>query len=352
MSSSAQAQRQSNASSRAITATSTSSSMEQVSYRPVAELQSHGINVSDIKKLEEAGFYTVGSVLQAPMRTLVLIKGLSEAKVEKIRIAGKKLDVRGSVFKTGLEAKQKRQSVVSITTGSDGLDKILGGGIETSSLTEFFGEFRTGKTQICHTLCVTTQLSFGNHGGQGKVIYIDTEGNFRPERIESIADRFGLDRSQCLDNIIVCRVYSHEEQMDVLKPLAALLSDPDQGPFRLVIVDSVIALFRVEFSGRGELSERQQKLGQYLSQLVKISEEFNVAVALVNQCMADPGALSMFGPVIKPVGGHVLAHASTTRVMLKKGKGDERIAKIFDSPLMPEEDATFRITNGGIDNPA
>ncbi len=183
------------------------------------------------------------------------------------------------------------------------------------------------------------------------MLYIDTEGNFRPERVISISERFGLDPTETLDNIIICRVYSHEEQMEALKPLAALLSDIEQGPFRLVIVDSVISLFRVEFSGRGELAERQQKLGQYLSKLVKISEEFNIAVFLVNQVVADPGALSMFGPVVKPVGGHVLAHASTTRVMLKKGKGDERIAKIFDSPSVPEAEATFRITNGGIDDP-
>ena len=311
-----------------------------------------GINVSDIKKLEDAGYFTVGSALQAPKRELVSVKGLSEAKVDKILDVARKLDCRGSIFKTGGEVKAKRNDVISITTGSESFDKILGGGIETSSLTEVFGEFRTGKTQLAHTLCVTTQMSFANHGGQGKIIYIDTEGNFRPERIEAIAERFGLDEKQTLDNIIICRCYSHEEQMDVLKPLAALLSDVDQGPFRVVIVDSVIALFRVEFSGRGELADRQQKLGKYLSHLVKMSEEFNIAVFLVNQCMSDPGALSMFGPVVKPVGGHVLAHASTTRIMLKKGKGDERIAKIFDSPLMPEDEAVFRITNGGITDPA
>ena len=248
----------------------------------------------------------------------------------------------------GIEVKEQRQQVIHMTTGSSALDKILGGGIETRSITELFGEFRTGKTQLAHTLCVTSQMSFANNGGQGKVIYLDTEGNFRPERIEMIAERFGLDPEQTLDNVIICRVFSHEEQMDVVKPIAALLADTDQGPFRILIIDSIIALFRVEFSGRGELSERQQKLGQHLSALVRIAEEFNIAVVVINQCMADPGAMSMFGPVIKPVGGHVLAHASTTRVMLKKGKAEQRIAKIFDSPLMPEEEATFAITNGGI----
>ncbi len=140
--------------------------------------------------------------------------------------------------------------------------------------------------------------------------------------------------------------------MEIIKPIAALLADPNQGPFRTLIVDSIIALFRVEFSGRGELSERQQKLGAHMSSLTKLAEEFNIAVFIINQCMADPGALSMFGPVIKPVGGHVIAHASTTRIMLKKGKAELRIAKIFDSPLMPEEEATFAISNGGIDDAA
>eukprot|EP01036_Dinobryon_divergens_P028595 gene28595-37564_t len=303
----------------------TSVASDDASFRVVEDLQSCGINVSDIKKLQEAGLHTVGSVLQVSTRDLIAIKGLTEAKVEKIKEAARKLDCRGGLFKTGLEMKEKRKAVIKMTTGSTALDKILGGGVETCSITELFA-----------------------HGGQGKVIYLDTEGNFRTERIESIADRFGLDVEQTLDNIIVARVFSHEEQMDIIKPIAALLSDPNQGPFRLLIVDSIIALFRVEFSGRGELSERQQKLGQHLGQLVRIAEEFSIAVVVVNQCMADPGAMSMFGPVIKPVGGHVLAHASTTRVMLKKGKGEQRIAKIFDSPLMPEEDATFQISNGGI----
>lgn len=167
--------------------------------------------------MQEAGLVTIGSVLQTATRDLLSIKGLTEARVEKIKEAARKLDCRGGMFKTGQEMKEKRKHVVHITTGSTALDKILGGGVETSSITELFGEFRTGKTQLSHTLCVTSQLSFESKGGQGKVIYLDTEGNFRPERIESIADRFGLDVEQTLDNLIICRVFSHEEQMGNLK---------------------------------------------------------------------------------------------------------------------------------------
>lgn len=234
------------------------------SFRLIEDLQQMGINMSDIKKLQDSGLVTIGGVLQCSTRDLVAIKGLTEARIEKIREAAKKLDCRGSPFKTGTELREKRKNVLKVTTGSSALDRILGGGIETASITELFGEFRTGKTQLAHTLCVTSQLSYSMKGGQGKVIYLDTEGNFRPERIEAIAQRFGLDSDQTLDNIIICRVFSHEEQMEIVKPIAALLADLDQGPFRLLIVDSIIALFRVEFSGRGELSERQQKLGQHL----------------------------------------------------------------------------------------
>jgi meiotic recombination protein DMC1 len=305
------------------------------------------VNVSEIKKLKDSGLMTIGQVMQQPMRHLVNIKGLTEARIEKIREACRKL-LPQTNFKTGLEVKAKRQQVIKITTGSDAFDKILGGGIESGQIVEVFGEFRTGKTQLAHTLCVTSQLSFDSKGGQGKVIYVDTEGNFRPERIEEISERYGLDSNQTLENIISVRVFSHEEQMEIVKPIAGLLSDPDQGPYRVLIIDSIISLFRVEFSGRGELSERQQKLGIHLSHLEKLAEEFNIVVLILNQCTADPGALAMFGPVIKPVGGHVLAHASTTRIFLKKGKGEQRIAKIYDSPLVPEAEALFAITPGGI----
>jgi meiotic recombination protein DMC1 len=333
---------------RVATSNSIVEELGAVTYRVVDDLQSVGVNVSEINKLKEAGFHTIGQVMQQPLKVLIDIKGLTEARVEKIREACRKLNPNASIFRTGIEVKSKRKQVIRITTGSAAFDAILGGGVETGQITEVFGEFRSGKTQLCHNLCVSSQLSFASKGGQGKAIYIDTEGNFRPERIESIAERYGLDSDQTLENIIHCRVHTHNEQMDIVKPVAALLADPDQGPYRLLIIDSIISLFRVEFSGRGELSERQQKLGIHMSQLEKLAEEFNIVVIITNQVMADPGALAMFGPIVKPVGGHVIAHASTTRVHLKKGKGEQRIAKIFDSPLMPEAEATFQISEGGI----
>ncbi|KAM0839130.1 hypothetical protein ACQ4PT_060509 [Festuca glaucescens] len=267
-------------------------------------------------------------------QSLTGIKGLSEAKVDKICEAAEKLLSQG--FMTGSDLLIKRKSVVRITTGSQALDELLGGGIETLCITEAFGEFRSGKTQLAHTLCVSTQLPLHMHGGNGKVAYIDTEGTFRPERIVPIAERFGMDANAVLDNIIYARAYTYEHQYNLLLGLAAKMAEE---PFRLLIVDSVIALFRVDFSGRGELAERQQKLAQMLSRLTKIAEEFNVAVYITNQVIADPGGGMFITDPKKPAGGHVLAHAATIRLMLRKGKGEQRVCKIFDAPNLPEGEA-------------
>ncbi|KAA6372579.1 MAG: putative Meiotic recombination protein DMC1 [Streblomastix strix] len=313
-------------------------------YIEIDKLQDLGINVADLKKLKESGCYTVQSLQMRTKKDLLNIKGISEAKLDKIIDAVHKLIFSG--FITGSQQLTKRREVVKITTGSKELDTLLGGGIETMSITEIFGEFRTGKTQLAHTLCVTTQLPLDVGGGNGKIAYIDTEGTFRPERIEPIATRYGLDAGAVLDNVIFARAYTHEHEMQLLSQVCAKMAE-DQ--FRLLIVDSVTALFRVDFSGRGELADRQQKLAKVMSTLMKIAEEFGVAVIVTNQVVADPGAAAMFtADPKKPIGGHIMAHASTTRLFLRKGKGEQRICKIYDSPCLPESEATFSINSDGI----
>ncbi|XP_067344035.1 meiotic recombination protein DMC1/LIM15 homolog [Channa argus] len=319
---------------------------EESFFQDIDLLQKHGINMADIKKLKSVGICTVKGIQMTTRKALCNIKGLSEAKVEKIKeAAGKMLNVG---FQTAFEYSAKRRQVFHITTGSQEFDKLLGGGIESMAITEAFGEFRTGKTQLSHTLCVAAQLP-GEHGySGGKVIFIDTENTFRPDRLRDVADRFNVDHDAVLDNVLYARAYTSEHQMELLDFVAAKFHE-EGGVFKLLIIDSIMALFRVDFSGRGELAERQQKLAQMLSRLQKISEEYNVAVFITNQMTADPGAGMTFqADPKKPIGGHILAHASTTRISLRKGRGEMRIAKIFDSPDMPENEATFAISAGGV----
>jgi DNA repair protein RAD51 len=229
------------------------------------------------------------------------------------------------------------------------LDKLLGGGMETGSITEMFGEFRTGKTQICHTLCVTSQLPKQDGGGGGKALYIDTEGTFRPEKLEGIAMRYNLDPEEVINNVFYARAYNSDHQNKLLIQACALMAE---SKFALLIVDSATALFRTDFSGRGELSARQMSLGKFLRNLQKIADEFQVAVVITNQVVAQVDG-SAFGGMNdkKPIGGHIMAHAAQTRLYLRKGNKENRICKVYDSPCLPESEATYCITDSGIDDP-
>lgn len=321
---------------------------EDAFFQDIELLQNHGINVADLKKLKAVGICTIKGAQMMTKKRLCAIKGLSEAKVDKIKEAIGKM-FSGAAFCTALQVNERRKQCYHITTGSGELDKLIGGGIESMAITEAFGEFRTGKTQLSHTLCVSAQLpneATGYPGG--KIIYIDTENTFRPARLREIADRYNLDHEAMLDNILYARAYTSEHQMELLDFVAAKFHE-EGGVFRLLIVDSIMALYRVDYSGRGELAERQQSLAQMLSRLQKISEEYNIAVFITNQVTADPGATMTFqADPKKPIGGHILAHASTVRLSLRKGRGENRIAKIFDSPDRPEAEATFAISGHGI----
>ncbi|KAF4682386.1 Meiotic recombination protein dmc1 [Perkinsus olseni] len=314
-------------------------------FQEIEKLQDAGINAADLRKLKEAGLNTAMAVIYTTKRDLCSIKGLSEQKVEKIQEAARKLTSAG--FITGSEfVRTKCKKRFRLSTGSSKVDQLLGGGVESCSITEFFGEFRCGKTQLCHSLSVIAQMPQSYGGANGKVCYIDTENTFRPDRITQIAQAFGVDPQQVLDNIIYARCYNSEHLVQLLLCVAAKMAEEK---YALLVVDSIMGPFRVDFTGRGDLAERQQLLSRVMSRLQKLSEEYNLAVVITNQVMADPAAAMSFAAnPPKPIGGHVLAHYSTTRIALRKGRGEQRIMKIIDSPNLPEGDCVFEICNKGI----
>ena len=219
--------------------------------------------------------------------------------------------------------------------------------MESGSITELYGEFRCGKTQLCHTLAVTCQLPVSQGGAEGRCLFIDTENTFRPDRLVDIANRFGLDPEAVLENVAYARAHNTEHQQSLLVQAAAMMAETR---FSLVIVDSATALFRTEYLGRGELASRQNNLGRFLKSLQRLADEYGVAVVVTNQVVqANLDGGSMFaGPTVKPIGGNIMAHATTTRLYLKKGRGESRIAKLVASPSLPEADATFGISPEGI----
>lgn len=316
---------------------------EECGPQLVEGLESCGVSAADIKKLKEAGFHTVEAVAYSTLRHLCEVKGISEVKAAKIQSEAKKLVPMG--FTTATEHLKCRQELICLTTGSKDLDALLGGGIETGSITELYGEFRTGKTQLCHTLCVTCQLPTTQGGGEGKAIYIDTEGCFRPEKLQAIAERFGLNPDDVLDNVAVARAHNSEHQMQLLTQASAMMAE---SRFALIVVDSATALFRTDFQGRGELADRQQQLGQFLRNLTKLANLYGVAVLITNQVVSSPEGGVFSKDPIKPIGGNIIAHASTTRIKLRKGRGENRVAKVVDSPTLPESEASFSLGSTGV----
>lgn len=329
------------------TAAATSEEAQPAGPQPVEKLEQCGISANDCKKLREAGLCTVESVAYSTKKSLATIKGISEAKVDKLVAEASKLVPMG--FTTATELHEKRKEVIQLATGSKELDKLLQGGIETGSITELFGEFRTGKTQLCHQLCVTCQLPLAQGGGEGKAMYIDTEGTFRSERLLAIAERYGLNGEAVLENVAYARAYNSDHQMTLLQQAAAMMSE---SRYALLIVDSATALYRTDYSGRGELNARQIHLARFLRQLQRLADEYGVAVVITNQVVAMVDGAAMFSAMQnKPIGGNIIAHASTTRLYLRKGKGEDRVCKIYDSPCLPESEASFSINPDGIGDP-
>ena len=305
----------------------------------------------DLNRLVEAGYATVEAVAFTPLKKLAEeVSGFGDIKSKNAKAAAMKLVPMG--FQTASEVLLQRQQMIRLSTGCTALDALLEGGIETGSITEVFGEFRTGKSQLCHSLCVKCQLPVDQGGAEGKALYIDTEGTFRPERLVEISEKYGLNAESVLGNVVYARAYNSDHQLRLLSEASGILG-ADSGKFALLVIDSATALFRTDYQGRGELADRQQQLAKFLRALQRIADEFGVAVVITNQVMAsvEGGPVSAYcnpSALVKPIGGHILAHATHTRLFLRKSGGDKRICKVYDSPLLPEREAAYSIGKFGL----
>ena len=304
-----------------------------------------GIGEANLKKLISTGFNSLESIAFTPARIIQEESGLGEKTTKKIiKAAMEKLDIG---IKTAEEELEKRRvNVCKIKTSCSELDDLLGGGIETGSVIEFFGEYRTGKTQLMHNLCINVQLPYSKGGLEGNALYIDTEGTFRPERIKQIAEARDLDSKEILRNIFLGKAYNSDHQILIIKQAESLIRENN---IKLIIVDSIIGHFRSEYIGRGTLANRQQIINQHMHDLLRLTEIFpNLAIVFTNQVQSKPDII--FGNPLRATGGNIVAHSSTIRVYIRKGKGDQRVAKIVDAPNLAEGEAVFRITEMGIED--
>ncbi len=300
-----------------------------------------GVGEKTAEKLEEVGMDDLMAIATCSPSELAQIADIGEATASKIISAARNALDMG--FETGLNVLEKRKQIARITTGSKAFDALLGGGIETGSITECYGAFGSAKTQIAHQLAVNVQLPKDKGGLEGAALYIDTEQTFRPERIIQMANALGMDGEEVLKNIHYGRAYNSDHQILLVEKAKDIIKENN---IRLIIVDSVTAHFRAEYSGRGQLADRQQRLNRHLHTLQKYADTYNLAVYITNQVMAKPDVY--FGDPTEAVGGHVLHHAATFRIYLRKSKGNKRIARLVDSPNLPDGEAVFVVTPEGI----
>jgi DNA repair protein RadA len=326
--------------------TSTTTSPSTVVDIEIQDIE--GVGPTTARKLKEAGIVSVMDLAVTSADELAVDLNSSKDTAATFIMAAQRLlresNILEKEFVTAESALEKRKSLMRCSTGSRALDELLLGGIETQAVTEFYGEFGSGKSQICHTLAAIAPQPKEAGGLNGGVIYIDTEGTFRPERLNQIARARELEPSHVLKNVAVCKVYNSSHLELIIKDLGKYVNDFNA---KLVIIDSIISLHRAEFAGRGTLADRQQRLNGLLHKVIRLAEIFNIAVVITNQVQSSPD--TFFGDPTKAAGGNVIGHASTYRIYLRKS-GENRTAKMIDSPYHPYSDAKFTLNEKGTDD--
>jgi DNA repair protein RadA len=315
-----------------------------------------GVQPHLISKLKQAGVNSVLDLAASTPNELAggagyegnAISADTETISELVLKAKKALADSGALakeFSTADQVLERRKSLVRYTTGSKRLDDFLKGGIESQAITELTGEFGSGKSQICHTLCVTAATNNSSKGQINSIIFLDTENTFRPERVHQIAEARRLDSEEIMKKVYVCKIVNSAQLEALIRSLGKSI---EEYKAKLVIVDSIISLHRAEYTGRETLAERQQRLNVMLHKLIRLAEVYNVAVVLTNQVQTTPDN-TFENPSVRAAGGNIMGHACTYRIFLRKA-GRDRIAVMVDSPHHAYSQVKFTISERGVEN--
>jgi DNA repair protein RadA len=330
-----------------------------------------GVGPATAEKLRDAGFDSYEGLAVASPGELSNTADVGDSTAADIvQAARDAADVGG--FETGKSVLERREKIGKLEWKIEEVDELLGGGVETQSITEVYGEFGAGKSQVTHQLAVNVQLPQEHGGLGGSAMFVDSEDTFRPERIDDMVrglpdeaiqaamDERDIDGSpgddeamealveDFLDKIHVAKAFNSNHQMLLAEKAQELANETqdDEYPVRLLCVDSLTAHFRAEYVGRGELAERQQKLNKHLHDLDKVGNLHNTAVVVTNQVASNPD--SFFGDPTQPIGGNILGHKSTFRIYLRKSKGDKRIVRLVDAPNLADGEAVMRVEDAGL----
>lgn len=313
----------------------------------IEALEKEGISKNTINILKREGITTIEYLASFSKRELEQISGIGPETSKKLWEAALKI-VKPKMFIPATKLYEEQQNIEHLTTGSKKLDELLGGGLETQSITEISGEYGTGKTQLAHQLCINVQLPKDQGGLEGAALYHDVEDTFSIARIRQIAKAKNLDPKKVMDNIIVAKCYNTDHQMFLMNNSEKIIKKHN---VKLIVVDGVMSHLRSEYIGREVLAERQQQLNKYLRKLRNLARAHNAVAFITNQVVANPQA-TYFTPEATAIGGHILAHNVVTRLWIRRPSDMKptRIIKLYKSPKLPSGQVTINITEKGIED--
>jgi DNA repair protein RadA len=330
-----------------------------------------GVGPATAEKLQDNGFDSYQGIAVASPSELSNTADVGENTAHDIiQAARDAADIGG--FETGTSVLERRERIGKLSMLVPEIDDMLGGGVETQSITEVYGEFGAGKSQVTHQLSVNVQLPTEVGGLRGSAIFVDSEDTFRPERIDEMVrglddeviaatmddreieggpgDEGALEElvQSFLDYIHVAKAFNSNHQILLAEKAKEIASEHEDSeyPVRLLCIDSLTAHFRAEYVGRGELANRQQKLNKHLHDIDRVGNLYNTAVVVTNQVQSNPD--SFFGDPTKPIGGNILGHKSTFRIYLRKSKANKRIVKLVDAPNLPDGESVMRVEGEGL----
>lgn len=315
--------------------------VKEVNLKDLEEIP--GVGRVTAQKLRSAGIFSIRQLALYTADELAEIIDMEPTRIANILRHARRMI--GFKVYDGKNYRKLKSSLPRLTTGVKALDKLLGGGLEPRAIYEFAGEYGAGKTQLCHQLAVTVQLSKDKGGVGGRVFYLDSEGTFSPERIESIAKRFGLDPELALENIYNIEAINVDHQIECIR--TDVIEAIEEKNVKLIIVDSIISHFRAEYAGRDQLALRQQRLNYFIDWLLRIARVYNVYIVVTNQVLEIPVAWKSEHKI--PAGGNIIAHGTTHRFMIEVKDRTRRRIRVIDSPKLPYgAEVLFEIYEGGL----
>lgn len=297
------------------------------------------------EKLFEGGFYSIldigaSSPSNLSDRTAIGIESAGKLIANAMKIA----DL--GEFNTGIELYEKEKDINRLSTGSEALDNLLGGGLVPGNITEMSAPNGIGKTQLGYTLSVMATRPIEEGGLDTDVIFIDTENTYKPGRMYMIAEARGYDPVETLGRVHVIQANNSAHQVLIMEKVRRLSAE--LGGVKLLIVDSVISHFRSEFIGRGTLAERQGQLGTHLNDLLGFAKSNDAVVYVTNQVQSKPDAF--FGDPNTATGGNIMGHFNAYRLYMRKGKVPKRVVRLNKAPDRPEGECVIELTAKGIDD--